>query len=212
MLGAIVWQHDRIVTWGVRLITIKQEAKLGEILFTQQKRGLKLVEGAALAMVRDLGSKLTKDPRHKFQFFVAEDSSVNAFAVPDGYVLVHTGLLQLGETPKEVAGVLAHEVQHIEQRHSLRSIAKSLGFSAAVSLLLGDASATVSFGGELLQLKFSRDHETEADREGFKSLVAAEINPVGMRDFFAKMAGQSKLNLGFLATHPASKERMADID
>ena len=212
LLGAIVWQHDRIVAWGVGLITIEQEAKLGEILFTQQKRGLKLVEGTALAMVRDLGSKLTKDSRHKFQFFVVEDTSVNAFAMPGGFVVVHTGLLQLAETPEEVAGVLAHEVQHIEQRHSLLSIAKSLGFSAAASLLLGDASAAVSLGGELLQLKFSRDHETEADREGLKSLVAAKINPVGMRDFFAKMAAQSQLNFGLLATHPASKERMAAID
>ena len=212
LVGAIVWQHDRIVAWGVGLISIEQEAKLGEILFTQQKRGLKLVEGPALEMVRDIGNKLTKDSRHKFQFFVAEDKSVNAFAMPGGYVVVHTGLLQLTETPEEVAGVLAHEVQHIEQRHSLRSIAKSLGFSAAVSLLLGDASAAVSLGGELLQLKFSRDHETEADREGLKTLVAAKINPVGMRDFFAKMAAQSQLNLGFLATHPASNERMADID
>ena len=212
LVGAIIWQHDRIVAWGIGLITVEQEAKLGEILFAQQKRGLKLVEGESLTMVRDIGSKLTKDSRHKFQFFVAEDKSVNAFAMPGGYVVVHTGLLQLAASAEEVAGVLAHEVQHIEQRHSLRSIAKSLGFSAAVSLVLGDAGAAVTLGGELLQLKFSRDHETEADREGLKSLVAAKINPVGMRDFFAKMAAQSQLNLGFLATHPASEERMAEID
>ena len=212
LVGAIIWQHDRIVAWGIGLITVEQEAKLGEILFAQQKRGLKLVEGESLTMERDIGSKLTKDSRHKFQFFVAEDKSVNAFAMPGGYVVVHTGLLQLAASAEEVAGVLAHEVQHIEQRHSLRSIAKSLGFSAAVSLVLGDAGAAVTLGGELLQLKFSRDHETEADREGLKSLVAAKINPVGMRDFFAKMAAQSQLNLGFLATHPASEERMAEID
>jgi beta-barrel assembly-enhancing protease len=77
---------------------------------------------------------------------------------------------------------------------------------------MGDMSGLASLGGDLLQLKFSRDHETEADREGLKVLVAAKINPVGMRDFFGKLAEDSKLDLGFLSTHPASAERMADID
>ncbi|MCY7389757.1 MAG: M48 family metallopeptidase [Burkholderiales bacterium] len=212
LVGAIVWQHDRIIAWGVGLITVEHEAKLGEFLFTQQKTGLKLIEGDALAMVRDIGGKLTKDSRHKFQFFVAEDKTVNAFAMPGGYVVVHTGLLELAETPEEVAGVLAHEVQHIEQRHSLRSIAQSLSLSAVVSVFLGDMRGLASLGGDLLQLKFSRDHEIEADREGLKALVAAKINPVGMRDFFAKMAAQSQLNPGFLVTHPPSEERMNDID
>ena len=212
VLGAIVWQHDRIAAWAVDFISVEQEAKLGEIIFAQQKNGLKLVEGESLAMVRDIGEKLTRDSRYKFQFFVTDDVSVNAFAMPGGYVVMHTGLLQLAATPEEVAGVLAHEVQHVEQRHSLRGIAQSLGMTAAIGLLLGDISSIALLGGELLQLKFSRDHETEADREGLKVLVAAKINPAGMRDFFGKMAAQSKLDLGFLSTHPASDERMADID
>jgi predicted Zn-dependent protease len=212
LIGGIVWQHDRIAAWAVGLISIEQEAKLGEIIFSQHKRSLKLIEGESLAMVKDIGAKLTANSRHKFQFHVAEDKSVNAFAMPGGFVVVHTGLLLAAATPEEVAGVLAHEVQHVEQRHSLRRIAQSLGLSAALSLVFGDLSGLASMGGDLLQLKFSRDHETEADREGLKVLVAAKINPAGMRDFFGKLAEQSKLDLGFLSTHPASAERMADID
>ena len=218
LIGGIVWQYDRIAAWAVDLVSIEQEAKVGEILFLQQKAGLKLVEGPALEMVKDIGGRLTENSRHKFQFFVTEDNAVNAYAMPGGFVVMHTGLLRKADTPEEVAGVLAHEVQHVERRHSLRRITQSLGLTAALSLLMGDMSGLASMGGDFLQLKFSRDHETEADREGLKVLVAAKINPVGMRDFFGKLAEDSKLaenlkqNLGFLSTHPASAERMADID
>ena len=212
LLVVIAWQHQRIADWAVDLIPVEQETKLGEIIFSQQKANLKLVEGESLAMVRDIGGKLTRDSRYKFQFFVTEDKAVNAYAMPGGYVVVHTGLLQLADTAEEVAGVLAHEVQHVEQRHSLRGMAQSLGLYAGLSVLFGDLSGLASLGGDLLKLKFSRDHETEADREGLKALVAQKINPSGMRDFFGKMAAQSKLDLGFLSTHPASDERMADMD
>ncbi|MFM9969657.1 MAG: M48 family metallopeptidase [Burkholderiales bacterium] len=212
LLAAIFWQHQSIAAWAVSHISVEQESKLGEIIFSQHKNSLKPVEGAPLEMVRDIGARLTRDSRYKFQFFVTDDKSVNAFAMPGGYVVVHTGLMLLAGTPEEVAGVLAHEVQHVEERHILRGIAQSLGLYAALSLLIGDMSGLASLGGDLLKLKFSRDHETEADREGLKALVAAKIDPTGMRDFFAKMAAQSKLDLGFLSTHPASDERIADID
>ncbi|MEI8151424.1 MAG: M48 family metalloprotease [Hyphomicrobiales bacterium] len=218
LIGGIVWQYDRIAAWAVDLVSIEQEAKFGEIIFSQQKAGLKLVEGPALEMVKDIGGQLTANSRHKFQFFVTEDNAVNAYAMPGGFVVMHTGLLRKADTPEEVAGVLAHEVQHVERRHSLRRITQSLGLTAALSVLMGDMSGLASLGGDFLQLKFSRDHETEADREGLKVMVAAKINPVGMRDFFGKLAEDSKLaenlkqNLGFLSTHPASAERIADID
>lgn len=212
LLGALVWQHDRIATWAVERIPLEQEMKLGELFFSQHKASLKLIDGPPLALVRDLGARLTRGSPYRYQFHVADDNSVNAFAMPGGYVVVHTGLILLADTPEELAGVLAHEVQHVEQRHSLRAMAQSLGLYAVLSLLLGDTSSLASLGGDLLKLKFSRDHETEADREGLKALVAAGIRPQGMRDFFAKMVAQSKLELGLLSTHPASEERMAEMD
>jgi beta-barrel assembly-enhancing protease len=209
---ALISQHDRIAVWAVNQISIEQEAKLGEIVFTQQKAQLKLVEGPALDMVKSLGERLTKESKYKYQFHVADDNTVNAFAMPGGYVVMHTGLLRLAANAEEVAGVLAHEVQHVERRHSLRGMVQSLGVTAIVGLIFGDLGAIASMGGDLLKLKFSRDNETEADREGLKALVAAKINPSGMRDFFGRMAEQSKIDLGILSTHPASDERMADMD
>lgn len=212
LVTVMVWQHQRIVGWAVGQISLEQEAKLGEIVFAQHKSSLKLVEGPPLALVREIGERLTAGSRYRYRFYVAEDNSVNAFAVPGGYVVVHTGLMRLAASAEEVAGVLAHEVQHIEQRHSLRGMAQSLGLAAALGLLVGDVGGLASVGRDLLSLKFSRDHETEADREGMKLLVAAKINPTGMRDFFAKMAAQSTLELGYLSTHPPSAQRMAEIE
>jgi predicted Zn-dependent protease len=79
-------------------------------------------------------------------------------------------------------------------------------------MVFGDLGGLVSLGQDLIGLKFSRQHETEADAEGLKTLVAVGISPVGMRDFFRKMGEKEKLNLGWLSSHPGSEERYAALD
>ena len=211
-LVAVLWQHDRIAALAVSHIPPEQERKLGELVFAQQKAKLKLIEGKPLDLVRELGAKLTKGSPYKYEFYVADDKVVNAYAMPGGFVVMHSGLLNLAASAEEVAGVLAHEVMHVEKRHSLKAMAKSLGLAATVSLVLGDLGGLASLGGDLLGLKFSRDHETEADREGLKAMVGAGIRPDGMATLFRKMAAQEKLDLGFLSTHPGSEERFAAIE
>ena len=212
MVVALLWQHDRIAAWAVSVISVEQERKLGEIVFAQQKAKLRMVEGKPLEMVRAIGARLTKNSAYRYEFYLADDKAVNAYAMPGGFVVMHSGLLQLAASAEEVAGVLAHEVMHVEKRHSLKGIAKSLGLAATVTLVFGDLGGLASLGSDLIGLKFSRDHETEADAEGLKSLVEAGLRPDGMAAFFRKMAAQEKLNLGFLSTHPASEERFAAID
>ena len=212
VLVALVWQHDRIAAWAVSAIPVAQERKLGELVFAQQKAKLKLIEGRPQEMMREIGARLTKGSPYQYEFYVADDKVVNAYAMPGGFIVMHSGLLQLAGSAEEMAGVLAHEVQHVEKRHSLKAMAKSLGLMATVSLVFGDFGGLLSLGSDLIGLKFSRDHETEADAEGLKSLVGAGIRPDGMATFFRKMAAQEKLNLGFLSTHPASEDRFAAID
>jgi Zn-dependent protease with chaperone function len=212
LLAGLVLGHERIAGWAVTWVSPAQEAKLGEVIFDQYRSQLKLVDGPPAQMVREIGARLTAGSAYPYQFHVAEDRSVNAFAMPGGVIVVHTGLMQLAESAEEVAGVLAHEVQHVELRHSLKGMAKSLGLTALMQLLVGDLGGLASMGGELLQLKFSRDHEAEADREGVKALLAARIRPSGMRDFFGRMAGQEGMRLDFLSTHPASTSRSAELD
>lgn len=212
LLGLVIWQHERIAEWAVARIPVAQERQLGEMVFSQNKARLKLVEGAPLVMVREIGARLTQGSPYAYEFYVTDDPAVNAYAMPGGFVVVHTGLLALAATPEEVAGVLAHEVRHVEGRHSLRSMVKSAGLMATLALVFGDTGGLVGIADQLIGLKFSRDHETEADRDGLAALVKAGINPQGMRDFFAKMAAQDKVSLGWLSTHPASTDRFARMD
>ena len=212
LLGAVLWEHERIAAWAISHVPVAQERKLGELVFAQTKARLKLVEGPPATMVREIGARLTKGSAYQYEFHVAEDATVNAFAMPGGFVVVHTGLLALAATAEEVAGVLAHEVQHVEKRHSLKAMAKSAGRMVTVSLVFGDLGGLVSLGQDLIGLKFSRQHESEADAEGLKALVAAGIAPLGMRDFFRKMGEKESLNLGWLSSHPASEDRFAALD
>ncbi len=212
LLGILLWEHDRIANWAISHVPVAQERKLGEAVFAQTRARLKVVEGPSAAMVREIGARLTKGSAYTYEFYVADDSTVNAFAMPGGFVVVHTGLLALAGNAEEVAGVLAHEVQHVERRHSLKAMAKSAGLMVTVSMVFGDLGGLVSLGQDLIGLKFSRQHETEADAEGLKTLVAAGISPVGMRDFFRKMGEKEKLNLGWLSSHPGSEERYAALD
>jgi predicted Zn-dependent protease len=130
-------------------------------------------------------------------------------------VVVNTGLIQAADSAEEVAGVLAHEVQHVELRHTLKNIIHSLGLRAALSLALGDIGSTAlgDFAANLGELKFSRDLESEADSQGLAALKRAGIAPQGMVTFFDKLRKQEGASPpALLSTHPASEERMQTLE
>lgn len=212
LLGIFLWQHDRVAAWAVSHVSVEQERKLGEMVFAQTRARLKTVEGPPASMVREIGQRLAQGSAYDYQFLVVDDPTVNAFAMPGGFIVVHTGLLRLAGNAEEVAGVLAHEVQHVERRHSLKAMAKGAGLTVLAGMVFGDFGGLVSLGQDLVGLKFSREHETEADALGLGALVKAGIAPGGMRDFFRKMQEKEALNLGFLSSHPASAERFAALD
>lgn len=212
LLGIVLWEHERIAAWAIAQVPVAQERRLGAVVFAQTKARLKLVDGPPAAMVREIGARLTRGSAYQYEFHVADDHLVNAFAMPGGFIVVHSGLLALAANAEEVAGVLAHEVQHVEKRHSLKAMAKSASLMVSVSMVFGDLGGLVSLGQDLIGLKFSRQHESEADAEGLKALVAAGIAPAGMRDFFRKMGDKESLNLGWLSSHPASADRFAALD
>ncbi len=212
LLAALIAQHERVAGWIVDRISIEQEHQFGARMFESHKAGLKLIEGPPLAMVREIGARLTKGSAHQYEFYVAADPTVNAYAMPGGFIVVHSGLMALADSADEVAGVLAHEVSHVEKRHSLNAMAQSAGLYATVAILLGDFGRLASAGADLLNLKFSRDHEREADSEGLRLLVKAGLQPQATAAFFRKMAAQGGGVPAFLSTHPASEERFEAIE
>lgn len=216
LLGVLFWQSHNIAGWAAGYISLEQEQKLGEVAFNQATAGLKLRQtGLDAAAVKEIGQRLTQGSAYKYQWFIAEDASINAFAVPGGYVVVNTGLILAADSAEEVAGVLAHEVQHIERRHTLKNMLHSLGFRALAAIALGDISSTLgNAAATLSELKFGRDLESEADALGLKALNKAGIAPQGMVSFFAKLAKQEQgvAPPALLSTHPASDDRMKTLD
>lgn len=211
LLVVFLWQADRIAGSLAERIPVAQEQQLGRQVFARMRGGLKLVEsGPELDAVRSLGARLTQGSRFTYEFHVARDASINAFALPGGVIVVHTGLIEAARRPEELAGVLAHEVQHVEQRHSLEAMVKQLGLRGLWAAVTGDVGGSLAGSAalKLASLRFSRGAEHEADALGFDSLVKHDIDPRGMVDFFGTLqqaAGAAPP--AWLSTHPPSEAR-----
>ena len=165
-----------------------------------------------------------------YEPFLVRDRSVNAFALPGGFVGVHLGLMALTATPDELASVLAHELSHITRRHIARSItansrSSTLGMAAMLLGLLvasrassADAAQAAIVGGQAAmvqaQLNFSRDMEREADRTGLALMGEAGFAPAGMAGMFDKLDQSSRLNdsggLPYLRSHPLTIDRIGE--
>lgn len=153
-----------------------------------------------------------------FRVRVVESPTVNAFALPGGYVVVYTGLIRACETPEQLAGVLAHEMAHVTRRHGLRRIAQSVGVIALVQLFFGDVSGLAAVAVEVLRQgtlnSYGRDQEREADLDGVHRLHDAHVDPRALADFFAllhKREGDLPSAIAWLGTHPQLEARIDEL-
>jgi predicted Zn-dependent protease len=183
--------------------------------------------------LQSLGSRLVQaNPaaRQEFEFFVLRDRSINAFALPGGFVGVHTGLILASDTESELASVLGHEIAHVTQRHVARMLAQQerlqmpVMVAMAAALLLGrarpdlaaGAAAAAQGGAVQASLGYSRDFEREADRIGLQTMEAAGFDPSAMAAFFEKLQRSTRVSddagvPSYLRDHPVTVERIADV-
>lgn len=218
LVVVLVWQASRFAEWVLDWIPPAHDRQIGELSFAQMRPHLDLLTAAdpRTLAVTELGGTLAKGSQWTYEFHVAVDPSVNAFALPGGIVVVHTGLIEATRRPEELAGVLAHEIQHVESRHGVAGMVKSLGFGLLWAIATGDLSGTLvgQLGAEYIQAAFSREAEREADMGGLKRLHAAGLDPSGMADFFQVLAGEEG-NLAtataWFSTHPLSREREQNL-
>jgi predicted Zn-dependent protease len=215
LLLVLFWQADRIAGAIANRIPVQQEQQFGRRVFERMQRSLKLQDsGRDAELVKRLGTRLTSGSSFQYQFHVADDPSINAFALPGGVIVVHTGLIRATRKPEELAGVLAHEVQHVEQRHSLRAVIRETGMRGLWAAASGDLGGTLAGQAamQLGSLRFSRDAERDADVRGFETLVRQDIDPQGMVDFFGTMARAAGASPpAWLSTHPASEARQQQL-
>ena len=129
---------------------------------------------------------------YRFRVTVVDDTAVNALAAPGGALVLYRGLLERTTSADELAGVLAHEIQHVLHRHGTRMLLQRASTALLLAAVAGDVSGVMAFGLEaartLGDLQFSRQNEEEADHDGLRMLLAAGIDPRGMLEFFRKVA------------------------
>lgn len=214
-------------------ISPQQDIALGKAFMRQVRQsGLILEDQEVNSYLQALGSKLashSENPGHSFTFFLVDDMTINAFAGPGGYIGVNVGLFVTADSESELAGVMAHEIAHVTQRHLARRFdaadKMSLPTTAAIlaGILIGattDGAAgaaaltAASAANMQYQINFTRANEYEADRVGIQTLADAGFDPYGMPQFFEKLQKNSKLYgtrpPEFLSTHPVTTNRIAE--
>lgn len=140
---------------------------------------------------------------------------LNAFCTPGGYIYVYTGLMKYLDTEDQLAGVMGHEIAHADMRHSTRQMTSSYGIATLISVATGRASQTVveQILTGLTSLKFSRNHETEADKYSVVYLCSTKYNAAGAAGFFKKIQGAGGGGTPeFLSTHPNPANRVENIE
>lgn len=211
----------------------QQERRIGESIMMDIRRSRDMMGDAEVTdYLNALGARLvanSQESSRSFEFFVIRDSTLNAFALPGGFIGVHTGLILSAQSESELASVLAHEISHVTQRHLARVIAgtqkNTLTSLAALAVailaarsnpqVVNAALATAQATGIQSQLDYTREHEREADRIGLQVLGASGFDPHGMADFFGRMQKYGRLYENnapvYLRTHPLTTERIADV-
>lgn len=140
---------------------------------------------------------------------IHDDSTLNAFCTPGGYIYIYTGILKFLDSEDQFAGVLGHEMAHADMRHSTRQITKSYGVQFMLDALTGDRVALKQIAGALVALKFSRKHEEEADEKSVDYLCPTDYNADGGAGFFIKIEEMGGSNVPeFLSTHPDPGDRI----
>ncbi len=216
------------------VLSKSEEQRFGRAIMAQIRQSGQVVEDPLMTeYINEIGRRIaaqTNDGSHSFEFFVIEDPRINAFALPGGYIGVHTGLIEASRNEDELAGVLAHEVAHVTQRHIARALhANQRQSLLTTALMLGAIVAGVAGDSDALQagiavaqgtaaqsqINFTRSNEFEADRIGIKALYDAGYDPHGMASFFEVVSRQAPASPElrapeFLRTHPVTTDRVAE--
>lgn len=212
-----------------------EEAQIGRAIMRDIRNSGMVVEDPLVTeYLNDVGSRLAaqaNEGQHSFTFFAVQDHRINAFALPGGYIGIHTGLLQATRNEDELAGVLAHEIAHVTQRHIARAIHANSRQSILTTAMMLGAIIIAAAGGSgdavqgamavaqgtaaQQQINFTRANEYEADRVGISALAEAGFDPFGMASFFDILARQQTTSPDmrapeFLRTHPVTTARVAE--
>ena len=208
---------------GVNLFTVQQDKELGAqvageidgnpaqfpVLDPVQHKDVYAYVNKVRDKILNAGGVDYKDDFEWRLRIIHDDSTLNAFCTPGGYIYIYTGILKFLDSEDQFAGVLGHEIAHADMRHSTRQMTSMFGVDVLLQVLAGDRVALASVTGQLIGLKFSRKHETEADQKSVEFLCGTDYNADGGAGFFQKIEDAGGSNVPeFLSTHPDPGNRI----
>lgn len=207
-------------------VTTQQEIQAGAQQAAQVNQQLPIVQDAALTRyINDLGNRLAANGQRNipFHFFIVNTNVVNAFSLEGGYVYINRGIIEHASNLSELAGVVAHEIGHVEHRDVVTQQQRLQGANiglALASVLLGQqpgalAQTAINVGGTAVFARYSRQDESNADAAAVKLTNAAGISPEGLVNFFRKLLQMRQSQPGlfdqWFATHPTEEQRITDV-
>lgn len=213
---------------GFNLFSIEDDKKFGlqveqEIAADQQQFPV-LPESRypqVYKYLNDMRDEILKSPhvKYKDEFawelkVIQDDSTLNAFCTPGGYIYVYTGLIKYLNSADALAGVVGHEIAHADRRHSTRQMSKQYGTAVVLELALGENAAMLKeITAGLVGLKFSRTDESDADEHSVMYLCGSRYRASGAADFFKQLnAGGGSRPPEFMSTHPDPVNRVENIE
>ena len=201
------------------LISPEQDVQIGEKYAPEieKQMGGKIADVQLQSYVNSIGQKLvavSHRPDIKFHFTALNHGSLNAFALPGGYVFITKGMLKKLTSEAELAAILSHEIVHVTARHSSEAISKQIGVDLLLSVALSSDTpkyvrVATDLTRQLISLKYSRADETEADIAALDYMVAADYDPYAMVKIMQMLQNEEKTRpLEFFSSHPSPKNRV----
>ncbi|NBV44730.1 MAG: hypothetical protein EBR86_03595 [Planctomycetia bacterium] len=220
--GAVVlgwWLLTRVAPRvAADAMPVETERQLGAALATAFLADKKAIAGGpavdAVQAIVDRLAAVADTRGTTFTVHVVDNPQINALALPGGQIVVFTGLLREAGGPEEVAGVLAHEIQHVLHRHALRRLVQQFGSATVIAMATGggDIGRMAGRAGQLVQLSYGREQEAEADRDGLALLHRARLPPEALVVFFERLERAAPGALPeFLSTHPDTARRIGEL-
>ncbi len=217
-----LWGIPALAAFVASRVPVSWEERLGRSIVTHLVLpAMRCTDKTRTRVIDEIITVLTAPlPTSPFtiRVIVVNDSTINAFAVPGGYIVLYRGLLEKTQTAEELAGVLAHELQHIFKHHVTQALIQHVSTGLLLAAITGDTSRATAYGLESARLlgilRYSRQSEEEADAAGMRMLLESGIDPKGMIAFYellTKSTSETSSILKYLSTHPSTGDRIKNL-
>lgn len=209
-----------VIPWfgekSVAIIPESYDDKLGSS-FVEQSLLFSEVDSAKTKSLNAFAKELQLNNTKPLNFVYVNEDVVNAFALPNGTIVVYSGIVDKMKDYDELVALLGHESAHVNNRHAMKMLCRNLSGYIFISAILGDANGVMAIIGDnvnsLQSLSFSRKFEEEADVEGLKIVINNHVNPKGMSTLFSRLKSKEGLSIpAFLSSHPVTDERIQYIE